>query len=141
VSKPAVTKAIDAIVEAKLTQEPTIVVAHSLGSVVGYNVIKRNLPNIKLVKYITVGCPLGLRAISSKLGLLENPGGPDGWYNAYDPRDVVALNPLDQVYFPADPAIVNYGGVHNQTDNRHSIAGYLNDPSVARQVAEALAVT
>jgi hypothetical protein len=91
VYKPAVTKAIDAIVEAKLTQEPTIVLAHSLGSVVGYNVIKRNLPRIKLVKYITVGCPLGLRAISSKLGLAENPGGPDGWYNAYDPCDVREL--------------------------------------------------
>jgi hypothetical protein len=139
VKKPAVTRGINKIIEEKLTDEPTIVVGHSLGSVVGYKVILENLSKLNLVKYITVGCPLGLTAISSKLGLLQNPGGANGWYNAYDERDIVALNPLDNRYFPTDPVIVNDNNVSNQTDNRHGIIGYLNDAKVAKQIAEALA--
>jgi hypothetical protein len=139
VSKPAVMGGINKIIEEKLTDEPTIVIGHSLGSVVGYKVLTENLAKMKLVKYITVGCPLGITAISSKFGLLQNPGGEDGWYNAYDERDIVALNPLDDHYFPTDPAITNYNGVDNFTDNRHGIIGYLNDPKVAQQIAKALA--
>lgn len=138
VTKPAVTRGINKIVEDKLTNEPTIVIGHSLGSVLGYKVILENLPKLNLVKYITVGSPLGLTAISSKLGQLQNPGGANGWYNAYDERDIVALNPLDNRYFPTDPVIVNNNGVRNQTDNRHGIVGYLNDAKVAKQISNAL---
>jgi hypothetical protein len=133
-----VERKINAIVEAKLTAEPTVVVGHSLGSVVAYKVILRNRAKLNLRKFITVGSPLGLKAISSKLGVPENPGGEDGWYNAYDERDIVALNPLDNVYFRTDPAIVNNNKVKNKTDNRHGIIGYLNDRDVAAQIAAAL---
>ncbi|MEL0587209.1 MAG: hypothetical protein AAES65_20370 [Candidatus Thiodiazotropha sp. (ex. Lucinoma kazani)] len=96
-----------------------------------------NLPKLNLVKYITIGSPLGLTAISSKLGMLQNPCGANGWYNAYDERDIVALNPLDNRYFPTDPLIVNNNNVDNHTENRHGIIGYLNDAEVATQIAEA----
>ncbi len=138
VTKPAVTRAINRIVEETLTDQPTIVIGHSLGSVVGYRVILANLARLNLVKYITLGCPLGLKAISGKLGLPNNPGGPQGWYNAYDRRDIVALNPLDDRHFPTTPAIINHGDVNNFTDNRHGIAGYLSDAEVARQLTAAL---
>lgn len=138
VTYPAVRKKINAIVEAKLTSEPTIVIGHSLGSVVAYDVIVKNRANLDLVKFVTVGSPLGIRAISSKLGVLQNPAGADGWYNAYDERDVVALNPLDNTYFPVTPSIKNYNSVDNETDNRHGIIGYLNDPDVAAHVAAAI---
>lgn len=138
VNKPAVIRGINKIVEEKLTNEPTIVIGHSLGSVVGYKVITENLSKIKLIKYITVGCPLGLTAISSKLGLLQNPGGQNSWYNAYDERDIVALNPLNNRYFPTDSTIINNNGVDNHTDNRHGIIGYLDDTRVAQQIAVAL---
>jgi pimeloyl-ACP methyl ester carboxylesterase len=137
ISRRDVQRRIDEIVEAKLTAEPTIVVGHSLGSVVAYNVVRRNRQSIDLRKFITVGSPLGLRAISSKLGVPENPAGADGWYNAYDERDIVALNPLDNVYFPANPSIVNNNRDRNKTDNRHGIIGYLNDRDVAEQIAAA----
>lgn len=139
VSNREVARQINQIVEEKLTDQPTIVIAHSLGSVVGYNVIRNRRPTLKLRKFITVGCPLGLKAVSSKLGVPENPGGKGGWYNAYDERDIVALNPLDDTYFPTDPIIINNNHVDNQTDNRHGIVGYLNDAGVARQVAAAFA--
>jgi hypothetical protein len=138
VNKPAVTRGINKIVEEKLTSEPTIVIAHSLGTVVGYKVIMDNLTKLNLIKFVTVGSPLGLKAISSKLGLLQNPGGTNGWYNAYDKRDIVALNALDDRNFPTDPVIVNNHNVDNHTENRHGIIGYLNDVAVAKQVAQSL---
>lgn len=136
VNIPRVTKEVNAIVEELLTDEPTVVVGHSLGTVVGYKVIADNLPRLHLCKYVTVGSPLGMRAISAKLGVPKNLAA-QGWYNAYDRRDIVALNPLDGTHFPADPAIVNNDSVRNQTDNRHGIIGYLNDANVARIIAEA----
>ncbi|HEY3515477.1 MAG TPA: alpha/beta hydrolase [Gammaproteobacteria bacterium] len=139
VSRPAVESRINAIVEAMITAEPTIVVGHSLGSVVAYKVIVNNAARLSLKKLITVGSPLGLKAISSKLGRPRNPAGKDGWYNAFDDRDIVALNPLDAEYFPADPSVVNYDRVRNKTDNRHGIIGYLNDREVATKIAAAIA--
>jgi hypothetical protein len=138
VTNREVARAINAIVEEKLTDEPTLVIAHSLGTVVAYNVIVKNRQKIRPNKFITVGSPLGLRAISSKLGGLCNPAGMNAWYNAYDHRDIVALNPLDETYFPAAPSILNNDTVQNQTDNRHGIVGYLNDRAVAEQVAAVL---
>jgi alpha-beta hydrolase superfamily lysophospholipase len=81
VNKPSVTRSINKIIEEKLTDEPTLVIGHSLGSVVGYKVMMDNLTNLKPIKYITVGSPLGLKAISSKLGLLQNPGKGEGVNN------------------------------------------------------------
>ena len=130
--KSAVRSAIDAIVARHLTGDTRVVVGHSLGSVVAYNVLKAAADKPPL--FVTVGSPLGVRAIRSKLGVLTNPAGGKGWYNAYDPRDVVALNPLDTTNFGVDPAIVNYDGVNNQTSNRHGIVGYLNDPHIARAI-------
>jgi hypothetical protein len=138
VSRREVTDAINALVAAKLTNEPTIVIGHSLGSVVAYNVIKAQRRATDLRRFITVGSPLGLRAISSKLGVVENIARPADWYNAYDERDIVALNPLDGKWFPVRPKIVNNNRVANTTDNRHGIVGYLNDRDVAAQVAAAL---
>lgn len=131
-----VQRAVDKIVEAELTGEPTIAVGHSLGSVVGFNVLRAKRHDMSLSKYLTVGSPLGITAISSKLGVIENPA--PSWYNAYDERDVVALNPLDATTFDVRPRIVNNNGVTNHTDNRHGIDGYLNDAEVAKQIAASL---
>jgi len=129
---------INAIVAAKLTDEPTVVVGHSLGSVVAYRVLLEQGTKVKLRRYITVGSPLGIKTIASKLGVLKYPAADLPWYNAYDEGDIVALNPLKDPYFKTDPAITNYSQVRNKTDNRHGIIGYLNDKTVAQRIAEAL---
>lgn len=130
---------INAIIEDKLTDEPTVVIGHSLGSVVAYKVLLEQGAKVKLRRYITVGSPLGIKTISSKLGVLKYPPADLTWYNAYDEGDIVALNPLEDPWFKTDPAISNYNQVRNDTDNQHGIIGYLNDATVARSVAEALA--
>ena len=58
-----------------------------------------------------------------------------------DEGDVVALYPLDSNSFPLDPvnpAIENKTNVHNHTDNRHGIEGYLDDRDVAQWIYDAL---
>ncbi|MDZ4681096.1 MAG: hypothetical protein SH848_03125 [Saprospiraceae bacterium] len=56
----------------------------------------------------------------------------NGWFNAYDDRDVVALNPLDKVHFNINAAVYNKNDVKNHTKNRHGIEGYLEDAEVAK---------
>jgi hypothetical protein len=136
---PGVRDAINRTVASSLTEEPTLVVAHSLGTVVAYSVLGTDSRKLNVPLLITLGCPLGVRAVRDKFRPLSSPEPVDKWYNAYDPRDVVALYPLDSNNFPVDPAIENYGGVKNHTDNRHGIDGYLDDKSVAEHILDALA--
>lgn len=124
----------------------TVVVAHSLGSVVAYNLLRRegHLRGWKVPLFVTVGSPLGITAIRRTLrsfAPLRCPECVGAWFNALDPRDVVALHPLDPARFPlapAEPAIENRAGVRNRTSNRHGIAGYLDDAEVARRIHAAL---
>jgi pimeloyl-ACP methyl ester carboxylesterase len=131
---------IDRIVRGALTEDPTIVVGHSLGSVVAYNVLRSGPRTLRVPLFITVGCPLGLRAVRNQLRPLRSPSPVKAWYNAFDTRDIVALYPLDATNFPVTPAIENYNLVKNHTDNRHGIAGYLDDPEVAKRILTALGV-
>lgn len=127
---------IDAIVAKELTDNTTVVIGHSLGSVVAYNVLRSRAAKVPL--FVTVGSPLGIRAIRSSLAPLVNAAGKTGWYNAYDPRDVVSLYPLDADNFNVDPAIQNNGQVDNWTENRHGIIGYLDDPQIAKAIFDGL---
>ncbi len=129
----AVTDAIDAIVAKEFTRQPTIVVGHSLGSVVAYNVLKSH-DNLNVPLYVSLGCPLGISTVTQQFRPVTYPGSVRVWYNAFDKRDVVALTPLDAANFPVTPPIENYDKVDNQTDNRHGIIGYLNDKTVAEQI-------
>ena len=129
---------IDEIVAAKLTVEPTVVVGHSLGTVVAFNVLGRDTRALNVPLYVTVGSPLAVRSIRDQFIPLRSPKPVAGWYNAYDPRDVVALYPLDHANFPVQPAIDNYGGVRNSTENRHGIDGYLDDGEVAKHILDGL---
>jgi hypothetical protein len=119
---------------------PTVLVGHSLGSVVAYNLLRRDAVALgwQVPLYVTVGCPLGVTAIRRALQPIQFPACAEHWYNALDPRDVVALYPLDVTHFGVSPAIENKTDVDNHTENRHGIAGYLNDPDVARQIHRAL---
>jgi hypothetical protein len=135
---PGIRRQIDNLILKALREGPAVVVGHSLGSVVGYNVLANHNGFVR--KYITLGSPLGVKSIKNHLTRpLKMPiCVEDGWFNAYDDRDVVALRPLDNHTFDILPPIVNKNDVKNKTDNRHGIEGYLNDPEVARIILEAL---
>lgn len=118
----------------------TVVVGHSLGSVVSYSVLQEfgQSEGWKVPLYITVGAPLGVKVIKKSLSPISHPSCANKWFNAMDERDVVALYPLDGDNFGVDPAIENKTDVDNFTDNRHGIKGYLSDPVVAKKIYDAL---
>lgn len=137
-TRAGVRDAIDAIVAASLTEAPTVVVSHSLGTIVAYSVLLRDTRALQVPLLVTVGSPLGVRAVRDQFRPLKSPRPVKAWYNAYDTRDVVSLYGLDKDSFPIAPPVENYPGVKNHTDNRHSIEGYLDDPFVAKRIVSAL---
>jgi hypothetical protein len=119
---------------------PTVVVSHSLGTVVAYNLLKREGQQNGWVTplFVTLGSPLAVTAIRKAVGPNRHPECVGTWFNAMDERDVVALYPLDDAHFPTDPAVDNKTDVDNPTENRHGITGYLGDPVVAARIYEGL---
>ena len=143
----AVRDTIDAGVSAAIKPGvETVVVSHSLGTVVAYNLLRHfgHVRGWKIPLFVTVGSPLAISEIRRTLkqeASTRCPECADRWYNAMDERDVVALYRLDTNHFPIappDPAIENNFAVRNKTRNRHGIAGYLDDADVAKRIHAAL---
>lgn len=118
----------------------SVVVSHSLGTVVAYNVLRRDGDDAgwKIPTFITLGSPLAVKVIKQGLAPISHPRCAPIWFNAMDERDVVALYPLDANHFDVAPSIENKTDVDNPTENRHGISGYLSDPVVARHIYQAL---
>ena len=131
---PAIRRAVNDIVLAAFDDRPTVVVAHSLGTVVAYDLLREAVrPEVPLL--VTLGSPLGIRAIRREVLPVLHPANVGKWLNGYDDRDVVALFPLDGDNFDVTPKIKNINNLRNQTDNRHGISGYLDKPGIAGPVA------
>jgi hypothetical protein len=144
---PAIRDTIDGGVAAAFTPGvETVVVAHSLGTVVAYNLLRHmgHVRGWKVPLFVTLGSPLAVNEIRRTLkqaGPLRVPECAARWHNAMDERDVVALYPLNTAHFPIappEPAIENRNDVRNRTRNRHGITGYLDDAAVARLIHDAL---
>jgi hypothetical protein len=124
----------------------TVVVAHSLGTVVAYNLLRQqgHLRGWKIPLFVTLGSPLAIEEIRKTLKSFAPTRCPEctsRWFNAMDERDVVALYPLTPKNFPLDPtkpSIQNKVDVRNRTSNRHGISGYLDDAEVAKIIHKAL---
>lgn len=125
----------------------SVVVGHSLGSVVAYRMLRAqgHLRGWNVPLFVTVGAPLAVEEIRKSLrntATIRCPQCVARWHNAMDDRDVVALYPLTPDQFPLDPdepMIENRTDVRNRTDNRHGIAGYLDDRDLAKLIHDALA--
>ena len=138
---PGIGRAIAEGVRAAMTPgAESVVVGHSLGSVVAYRLLKEEGPAAgwRVPHLITLGCPLGVGAIRRRLAPVGHPSVAGAWFNAFDPHDVVALRPLRDPWFGIDPAVTNKDDVLNETPNQHGISGYLEDAEVARRIHDAL---
>lgn len=115
---------------------PTVVVSHSLGTLVAYNLLKNRGAALgwEVPLFVTLGSPLAVTKIKEMITPIGHPKCVKKWFNAMDERDVVALYPLSKEYFPVTPQIENKTDVLNLTENRHGISGYLGDPEVARRI-------
>lgn len=127
---------VDQIVGASLTNQPTTIIAHSLGTIVAYHVLYQREKRghaIGATRLVTVGSPLGVKSIKRRIDApLRRAAFVQHWWNALDDRDVVALYPLTPKHFDVLPGIENKTDVRNGTSNHHGIVGYLSDPDVAR---------
>lgn len=120
--------------------ESTVVVSHSLGTVIAYNILRgvEANPGYKVPLFVTLGSPLGVTRIKQSLAPISFPKCVGSWFNAMDERDIVALYPLEEPHFNITPEIVNKINVNNHTENRHGISGYLEDAEVAKRIYDAL---
>lgn len=122
--------------------EPAIVVSHSLGTIVAYSMLRefaRNGRPRQSPLLVTLGSPLGIDSV--RKGFPQPRTKPEHvrrWINCADPEDFVALRAeLTQDNFGSG-VDRNYSDFENGYDDPHSITGYLSDPRVAREIAEAI---
>lgn len=135
---PVIRSRINAMVKAKLTTEPTVVVAHSLGTIIAYDLLRKlSAEEADIKGLITLGSPLGVNSVQRQFeGQLIKPACIAGdWLNVYDKLDLVSLNPLDDKHFNITPPITNHL-MENNSENHHGIVEYLSDPRVAIQVVQ-----
>ena len=121
--------------------EPAIVIAHSLGTIVAYSILREFARNGRARHsplLVTLGSPLGIDSV--RKGFAKPRTRPDHvqrWINYSDPEDFVALRPeLTEDNFGT--GIENNADVENGNDDPHAIVGYLSDPRVAEDIAKAL---
>jgi hypothetical protein len=127
---------IDALVDADIPKpggESCIVVAHSLGTIVAYNVLRQRKDLTNVRGFVTIGSPLGIEAITKKLpsagGTRSTPPVPF-WFNGRDKQDTVALREITA--FGGMPKVLNYSDVENTSHNHHGAVEYLSDKAVAQ---------
>ncbi|GAB2677971.1 hypothetical protein [Thalassiella azotivora] len=116
---------------------PVVVIGHSLGSVLAYDVLSepdaagRDVPLL-----LTVGSPLGVTEVQDLVERpLRVPAGVRAWRNVCDARDLVALDhTIRPEYRPGDRC-TDYL-VTNDSANHHGIREYLRTLPVRRPVLE-----
>lgn len=130
---PKVKRIIHDLVINKLTKEPTVIVAHSLGTIIAYNILQElEASDYDIRGLITLGSPLGVKAVQRQLtDRIRYPKILKGqWNNFFDPLDIVSLHPLSNPDFNVYPKILNYEVV-NDSNNRHSLLHYLSNPKIS----------
>ncbi|MFD9302536.1 hypothetical protein ACFWCB_07545 [Streptomyces sp. NPDC060048] len=117
---------------ADLRDGPLVVLGHSLGSVIAYEVLHEERRDVTL--FVGVGCPLGITEVQDQLALpTAVPAGVAAWSNVSDLRDLVALDHwLRPEYGP--PGLVTDHLVRNDSGNHHGIAQYLRSAPVRQEV-------
>lgn len=139
-NKPGVRPAIDDRVRPRIGSGDLVIVSHSLGTVIAFHLL-RELANkgasVKVPLLMTMGSPLGGEAVKKYVDLPHKvPANVTRWENYFDRGDPVALGKKLSKQFTA--GIVDFNKIDNQTENAHSIEGYLNQPSIQASLANAL---
>jgi subtilisin family serine protease len=124
---------------------PFVVIAHSQGSMIAYDVLRRLDPNrIKVPLFVTIGSPLGIKEVQDALkewtgGTLPFPRCVTRWVNVADRLDPVAADPqLDNDYQGKIDDFVEVGLNPASPRHPHSASGYLSTEFVRGPVREAV---
>ena len=134
------------------------IVAHSMGSIVVFDVLNYLIPKTPIHTLVTIGSPLGLPIVISKIAaeqkLKQNgrtrittpPGIKSKWYNMADIMDHVALNfklsddflKIDNGVSPTDYLVTNNYQI-NGAKNPHKSFGYLRTYEFSKILHEFIA--
>lgn len=136
------TEVRDTVLDTVLASMPTsgevVLVTHSLGTVVGMDLLTRLGPDVNIALLVTAGSPLGLDSVHQRL-LIGGPQRPDGdfpWINAWCPTDAVAIGcPLSGTW----KGELTDLAVTNSRDRAHHIEEYLTHPEVAAEIGHVIA--
>lgn len=135
------------------------ILAHSMGSIIAYDVLSYLLPDVKIKTLITIGSPLGLPIVTAKIAeehkllgmdasVLKTPPGVVGrWFNLADLKDPVAINyslsddfaPNALGICPVDYVIINDYQI-NGTKNPHKSFGYLRAKEFSNIIGEFIGI-
>jgi len=135
--KPGVKEKVDALVQEQVFDsivdgEEVIVISHSLGTVVAYDLLRQLRHKVKVKKFFTFGSPLSIEVVKERLGSpLICLANVEKWINVADDEDFVALEPkLDGDTFGCNQ--IENILVDNGDEDAHSIETYLSHEVVAR---------
>ena len=138
--KPGVRPAIDARVRPRFGSGELVLVTHSLGTVIAFHLLReleKTGSDVRVPLLVTLGSPLGVEAVKRSVDLPHlPPANVAQWLNFYDRGDPVSLGKSLSAEFAA--GIIDDGSINNQTDNAHSIEGYLNQAVIHDAIAAAL---
>ena len=109
---------------------PKVVVAHSLGTIITYDVLSEPaLAGLKVDLLVTLGCPLGIGNVQNRLR--DRAGRPNpvpkqvtAWSNFADRFDPVALEATLRDEFEPK-TVVDDEEVNNPSRSNHDLTGYL----------------
>lgn len=141
----------------KYRKHEVLLIGHSMGSIVAYDVMSFVAPEAKIDTFITIGSPLGIPVVKSKIaaeqqimgGKMLRLSAPESigrnWYNFADLRDKVAFHYRLSDDFgnnrqgvkPVDIGVIN-DYVTDREPNPHKSYGYLRATEVSEAIREFL---
>jgi endonuclease G, mitochondrial len=130
-------RVLDQVLTTLPDRGPVVLVCHSLGTVVGMDLLTRLPPEVEVTALVTAGSPLGMDAVYTRL-LVGGPHLPErvtSWLNAWCAADAVAIG---------CPLAARWGrrvvevSTDNPKDRAHDIEEYLADQRVAGTIGTAL---
>lgn len=142
---PALHSEIQNRVLALIRPDTKVIIGHSLGSVVAYEIAAGHL-NTPLPLLLTLGSPLGLRSVIYDRLTPRPPVYPDRvrrWVNIADRNDLVAAEPDLTLLFPQsgrDDGVLESGWTVDNGAKPHEAEYYLRKRQVGTPIAEALSL-
>lgn len=133
----------------KYRSKKICLIAHSMGSIIAYDVLSKEVPDINIDTFITIGSPLGQSLVMNKIKDEQNiPNDqnlkvPDNiktaWYNFSDTDDEVAINNSLSKNFAANAKNIGIRDITVRNNyisileikNPHKSYGYLRTPEVS----------
>jgi len=119
--------------------QKTIIISHSLGTIVAYTLLREFQKEIPVELFITAGSPLGIEIAKKRLGPpLAKPAGVKKWLNIADSDDFVALHKRLTVKTFGTSNIINIANLDNGHADPHSIIKYLSHERVIKHILKAM---